>query len=80
MFRVIRLFVPRATIMVLHMILNTYTMTVHKHESGSDDLHAVCGATHHLSRDQLREITAERAVTDGHATRCGRCFDDGGGY
>lgn len=66
--------------MVLHMILNETTMTVHRHESGSTGLHTVCGVTHHLNQSQLREITAERAGADASATRCGRCFDDGGGY
>jgi hypothetical protein len=73
-------FVTSAYITVLHVILNEQTMTVHKHESGAAGLQAVCGVTQQLDRDQLREVPVERAVTDENATRCGRCFDDGGSY
>ncbi|MFB6169371.1 MAG: hypothetical protein ABEJ43_11085 [Haloferacaceae archaeon] len=55
-------------------------MTVHKHESGSSDLHTVCGVTHHVSHDQLREVPVERAASDDSATKCGRCFEEGGSY
>lgn len=80
MFRVVPAFVTRTTRTVLHVILNECTMTVHKHESGSSDLHTVCGVTHHVSHDQLREVPVERAASDDSATKCGRCFEEGGSY
>jgi hypothetical protein len=61
-------------------ILNEYTNTIHRHQTGAPALHAACGVTHDLAVDQLRVISIERASTDYDADRCGRCFDDGGGY
>jgi hypothetical protein len=61
-------------------VLNEYTKTVHKHEIGAAKLHTVCGVTHNLSSEQLRVISVEEAVADTNARKCGRCFDDGGGY
>lgn len=61
-------------------VLNEHTKTVHKHELGSTNLHTVCGVTHHLASDHLREVPVERAVSDHGATKCGRCFEGGGGY
>lgn len=61
-------------------VLNQHTETIHKHEWGAPDLHTVCGATYNLDADGLRQIPVEQAVTDVDASKCGRCFDDGGGY
>jgi hypothetical protein len=60
-------------------VLNEYTKTVHKHETGASDLHTVCGATYNLEPGQLREMSVESAEAID-ASKCGRCFDDGGGY
>lgn len=70
----------------MDVILNELTETVHKYEAGSSELHAACGVTHHLAPDRLRgprklrRISLERASIDYDASKCGRCFDDGGGY
>lgn len=61
-------------------ILNEYTNTVHKHETGTADLHTPCGVTHNINPDQLRAISVHQATTEYDANKCGRCFEDGGGY
>ncbi|MFB6156758.1 MAG: hypothetical protein ABEJ34_02825 [Haloferacaceae archaeon] len=63
-----------------HGVLNEHTRTVHKQETGASTFHTVCGATHLLDPDRLREVPVERALADHSATKCGRCFEDGGGY
>jgi len=60
--------------------LNERTKTVHKHEAGAPSLHTICGATYHLAGERLREVPVERAIADHDADKCGRCFEDGGGY
>jgi hypothetical protein len=60
-------------------ILNEVTNTVHKQEPGSSALVTSCGVTNNLSEDQLRHTAIEQLVTTT-TTKCGRCFDDGGGY
>ena len=61
-------------------ILNTTTNTVHKHGFQDSRGRTVCGATMYLSESQLDEIDVNQAVTDHQASKCGRCFSDGGGY
>lgn len=58
-------------------ILNERTNTVHKQEGGTPGLESVCGVTYHLSKDQLERTST---ASTGTTTRCGRCFDNGGGY
>lgn len=60
-------------------ILNETTATVHKHETGTSPLETICGASNNLSAEQLRQVPVTGAV-DYDADRCGRCFDDAGGY
>lgn len=64
----------------MDVILNEPTKTVHKHEPGALDPHTECGVTYHVAPDQLRMLPLEQAATDYNASKCGRCFDDGGGY
>ena len=61
-------------------VLNTTTMTVHKQEIGAAALQTECGHTHHVDPERLRTIRIERATEDLDASKCGRCFEDGGGY
>lgn len=61
-------------------VLNETTNKIHRHETGRSDFQTTCGATTHVTHDNLRLITIERAVTDVDATKCGRCFADGSGY
>jgi hypothetical protein len=61
-------------------VLNEYTKTVHKHETGASALHTVCGVTYNVSSEQLRTMSVTEATADHDADKCGRCFDDGGSY
>lgn len=61
-------------------VLNETTMTVHKHESGKSDFQSACGATADLSHDSLRMVPIGKASSDTTIARCGRCFEDAGGY
>ncbi|MEF8852162.1 MAG: hypothetical protein V5A44_07715 [Haloarculaceae archaeon] len=61
-------------------VLNEHTRTVHKHESGSSELHTVCGVSYNLAAEKLLAVPVSRATTADDAEKCGRCFDDAGGY
>ena len=61
-------------------VLNETTRTVHKHQIGRSDFQTKCGATAHLSHNQLRLVSVERTVANSNVIKCGRCFDDAGGY
>lgn len=61
-------------------VLNEVTQTVHRHESEESDLESRCGATHGLAREQLRMTSVRRALLEANADKCGRCFDEAGGY
>lgn len=61
-------------------VLNTMTLTVHKQETGGADLHTECGHTHYVDPDRLRPVAVERVIEELNASKCGECFEDGGGY
>jgi len=61
-------------------VLNETTRTVHKHEAGGSDFETECGATHRLSPDNLNVVSVTSASSATGVDRCGRCFDDAGGY
>lgn len=61
-------------------VLNETTKIVHKHQKERSDLEAACGATYDLNRDQLRMTPIRQAIADRSADKCGRCFEDAGGY
>lgn len=61
-------------------VLNETTNTVHKHDRSESDLKAKCGATSQVKREQLRMARVPEAVTESDASKCGRCFEEGGGY
>lgn len=61
-------------------VLNETTRTVHRHETGKSDLQTACGLTYNVDPDRLRRTSIEQATTDFNASKCGRCFDDAGGY
>jgi hypothetical protein len=61
-------------------ILNEVTNTVHKQEAGTPSLQTPCGITYNVPEDQLRQTVVDQVVTSPGTTKCGRCFDDGGGY
>jgi hypothetical protein len=61
-------------------ILNEATNTVHKQEPGTSALQTPCGITYNVPEDQLRQTAIDQLVTNATTSKCGRCFDDGGGY
>jgi hypothetical protein len=62
-------------------VVNEVTNTVHKHETGKSRLQTECGVTYHLSADDLHVVRVVQSELDGKcASKCGRCFDDAGGY
>lgn len=62
-------------------VLNEVTNTVHERETGGPTFQTVCGATYHVSHDDLRIVAAAGPELDTtNASRCDRCFDDAGGY
>lgn len=62
-------------------VLNEVTSTIHKQEPGRAPLRTVCGATNHVSQDGLKRITGtEPGIDTTDVSKCGRCFDEGGGY
>jgi hypothetical protein len=65
---------------VMEVVLNEATGTVHRRDPGDAEFASTCGATYHVARDRLR-VTSLSSVADVAAvTRCGRCFEDAGGY
>lgn len=61
-------------------VLNETTRTVHKHETGESDFQSECGATANLAHEDLRIVPVEIASSSTDVIRCGRCFEDAGGY
>ncbi|QIO25045.1 hypothetical protein G9465_22430 (plasmid) [Haloarcula sp. JP-L23] len=61
-------------------VLNKTTKTVHKHKIGNAKLQTTHGLTYHVAPDKLRMTSVESATTEFNATKCGRCFEDAGGY
>jgi hypothetical protein len=60
-------------------VVNRTTETVHKYAiDGSKE--TPCGATSHVDSSHLERTSLERARSAHGASKCGRCFDDGGGY
>lgn len=65
----------------MDVVLNEVTNTIHKQETGKSARQTVCGATNHLPQDNLKRVTVVESELDTlNATKCGRCFDDAGGY
>lgn len=65
----------------MNIVLNEVTNTIHKQDTERSDRQTVCGATNHVSQDDLsRDTVIEPELETLNASKCGRCFDDGGGY
>lgn len=61
-------------------ILNEYMMTVHRPRPDGDRYETDCGHGFPLGDDHLR-LTSLDEVTNGlSASKCGDCFEEGGGY
>lgn len=76
----------------IHIFLNVYCIHIvcnakrriagirHKQQSGSSAFETACGAASDLELAKIEEIPVERAVAKYDVDKCGRCFNDGGGY
>lgn len=61
-------------------VLNEITGTVHKRKLGESILHTVCGLTYHVDSEHLERTAMDRAMDSLNVCKCGRCFEEGGGY
>jgi hypothetical protein len=61
-------------------VLNETTRTVHELRAEEPRLRTECGVANHLEGEQLRKVSVDRATRELDASKCGRCFDDAGGY
>jgi uncharacterized metal-binding protein YceD (DUF177 family) len=61
-------------------VLNESTNTVHRKAVSEHRLHTVCGVTHNLPEDNLQQVTIDQQIAATATSKCGRCFEEGGGY
>lgn len=61
-------------------VLNEESNVIHKHEPGEADFQTECGVVATISHEHLSMTSIESAYESTDANKCGRCFDDGGGY
>jgi hypothetical protein len=58
-------------------IVNEVTEKVHKQCDGRSELSTECGVTYQMDGERSKISVSE---TLPPAEKCGRCFEDGGGY
>ncbi|RKD97600.1 hypothetical protein [Halopiger aswanensis] len=66
----------------MRIVLNESTKTAHKPARSTRNQPADCGALRHVPTERIRETSEaeiEQAV-EAELERCGRCFEDSGGY
>jgi len=61
-------------------ILNETKQTIHRRVPGADGFHRENGVTYHVDADHLRGARIEGAAGGADVTKCGRGFEDQGGY
>lgn len=64
----------------MDVLLNEVTYTIHRRKKSTTGFQAKCGIHHHLAHDKLQITTVEQSTTEASVNKCGRCFDDAGGY
>lgn len=64
----------------MQRLVNENTKKVHKAVESEDSLRSVCGAVEHVPSGNLRRIPVEDGGNADTVDKCGRCFEDGGGY
>lgn len=62
------------------LILNETTMTLHKQELGLGEFETPCGHLSHVGQERLRIIGVPEITKEHSMSKCGQCFEDGGGY
>lgn len=61
-------------------LLNEHTGTVHKPRPGTASDTTACGALRHVPDRSIRSIGTDETELGDDIDRCGRCFEDAGGY
>lgn len=61
-------------------LLNEQTGTVHKPGSGTASEATACGALRHVPHQQITTVGTDETQLGDEIDRCGRCFEDAGGY
>ncbi|AGN01346.1 hypothetical protein L593_06995 [Salinarchaeum sp. Harcht-Bsk1] len=61
-------------------VVNETTKTVHRRADETASKETACGATSHVDPEHLSRTSLERARSAHEASKCGRCFEDGGSY
>ncbi|AEH37412.1 hypothetical protein [Halopiger xanaduensis] len=66
----------------MRIVLNESTKTAHKPARSARNQLADCGALRHVPTDRVRETSEEEIEPpiEVELERCGRCFEDSGGY
>ena len=60
-------------------LLNERTGTIHKPQSGAGN-ETPCGALRHVPQRHVTHIADAQTRAGDEVERCGRCFEDAGGY
>lgn len=61
-------------------ILHETTRTLHKQESGIGEFQTPCGHLYHVAQEKLRIVEIPTGTNKHHMSKCGQCFEEGGGY
>ena len=61
-------------------LLNERTGTVHKPHPATTSDKTACGALRYVPQQHITPIRIKEHQVDDEIERCGRCFDDVGGY
>ncbi len=61
-------------------LLNERTGTVHKTRPDTTGTEAACGALRHVAPRHVTSVATTETPGGTDEDRCGRCFDDAGGY
>ena len=61
-------------------LLNERTGTIHKAQPGMSSETTVCGALRHVPHHNITTVEIDETQLGDGIDRCGRCFQDAGGY
>jgi hypothetical protein len=61
-------------------LLNEHTGTIHRQRTGTASTTTACGALRHVSHRNITPLEIDELEFDDELARCGRCFEDTGGY
>jgi hypothetical protein len=64
----------------MDVVQNEITKTIHKREKEGSHNQTACGVTRNTTADKFQVISVDLATTEYDSNKCGRCFDDAGGY